>query len=666
MAKAKAIATSNGKVDSATMEKFLTAKEHIDYKTNAAGAKIWYELDGAGIQDTRLTKATADEVLKINFGLTINEYVAAKEQWIEEEVAKSSAGAVEEDEAATETESANVEYLIDVDYLDDLDELVDEHESVIMTRAYIYGTQATFHHNTMQAALEYAKEKVAKGVTVEVGRYYFKEHRFEVIQTPEEETPKFEVGKTYYIGDYTLKVEARTEKMLTGTTVEGTRKYHIFDTFRGELVYVDIDGERENIWAAHEAKAAELNVEDYAVTVEAQNYAVLAEEHNAGNFSTDINGEYITFKNWSIVRIDAARKLKLMFNRTSTGAKKFYSVALKANGCHISAGSWRQISANTVANIYVARELAKEQAATFSNFFKGKYVPHRNIQLFFSLVYADKSAHDFTATFDRTDQKNEFLAEFKKVAGDTPCHVYVTYHNTTREWIIPEFKSEVGDNGNVDFDPALASKHRTNGNNPVEETKPTFEEQVAELQAKVDAGELHKIEIGCLYSKYAETLTAKFHNDIKPLPLEYLIEHRLPAVMIITKQNGKRVRIGRSALAKYFVSGNFSEFRIMKEGYSVLGTYDTPAQVETVINMLKAAIERDETEFTFPTVEELTTTPDNDTPDKLSDSLIRAITQGYVKAQECLKVNDIKGALNELALIKIANDAHHELLKEAC
>lgn len=75
----------------------------------------------------------------------------------------------------------------------------------------------------------------------------------------EPDEPKFQTGKSYYIKDgdsyYILKVEARTDKMLTGTTPHGTCKYHIHDTFKGEYIRThlyDDCGNREMIWAANE------------------------------------------------------------------------------------------------------------------------------------------------------------------------------------------------------------------------------------------------------------------------------------------------------------------------------------------------------------------------------------------------------------------------------
>lgn len=92
----------------------------------------------------------------------------------------------------------------------------------------------------------------------------------------EPDEPKFETGKTYYIKDgdsyYTLKVDARTDKMLTGTTPHGTCKYHIHDTFRGEYIRThlyDDCGNREMIWAANEY----INKEETQTTKQAEFYA---------------------------------------------------------------------------------------------------------------------------------------------------------------------------------------------------------------------------------------------------------------------------------------------------------------------------------------------------------------------------------------------------------
>lgn len=78
--------------------------------------------------------------------------------------------------------------------------------------------------------------------------------------------------------------------------------------------------------------------------------------------------------------------------------------------------------------------------------------------------------------------------------------------------------------------------------------------------------------------------------------------------MEVTFQDGRKLRtcFGNARVRSTDTRGG--KFLITNFG-DLYGRYDTPAQVETVINMLKAAITRGDKEFKFPTVDELTTPP---------------------------------------------------------
>ena len=77
----------------------------------------------------------------------------------------------------------------------------------------------------------------------------------------EPEVAKFEVGKTYFVildgQTITAKVEDRTAKMLTATTNEGTRKYHIHETIDAE--HINLNGEGLMIWAQCEFTTQNVN-----------------------------------------------------------------------------------------------------------------------------------------------------------------------------------------------------------------------------------------------------------------------------------------------------------------------------------------------------------------------------------------------------------------------
>lgn len=241
---------------------------------------------------------------------------------------------------------------------------------------------------------------------------------------------KFQVGETYFVLDngnpFTLKVEARTEKMLTGTTVEGTRKYHIHATIRGELVNVKLNDEPVQIWACntfdkyiqYAANNTEPNADDYAVTalVPVEFYAKheikldtakldaqIAREQ--GNYSTTINGEFVTFKNFSIVRIDAQSKLNMTYHHDSKN--KIFRL-----------GGHKIATAKIAAN-YVLKEQANEQGKSFHAFFDNVNQTGNFFDVVSIVTYADGVDHNFCKSFDTlpqaTDHINQILANFPDI-----------------------------------------------------------------------------------------------------------------------------------------------------------------------------------------------------------------------------------------------------------
>lgn len=103
----------------------------------------------------------------------------------------------------------------------------------------------------------------------------------------------------------------------------------------------------------------------------------------------------------------------------------------------------------------------------------------------------------------------------------------------------------------------------------------------------------------------------------------------------------------------------------VRDYYSTLGTYDTPAQVETVINQLKAAITRGDKEFTFPTVDDLNQPTENPSVENLKDSLGRAMAIAHQKFHEYEREDNQDGMRLEIELYSICADAINQLKEVA-
>ena len=141
----------------------------------------------------------------------------------------------------------------------------------------------------------------------------------------------------------------------------------------------------------------------------------------------------------------------------------------------------------------------------------------------------------------------------------------------------------------------------------------------------------------------------------------------------ITTQNGYEI----SAFSFFALRiSNAGEAWEINSGFLTYGKYDNIAQVTDVINQLKDAIKRGDTEFKFPTVEELikppevkTTESDNlahtetkkDFRDRYTDSLIRAMKINLEKFQEFCRVKNLVEAQNEMKLYTICSRAMSKL-----
>lgn len=179
-------------------------------------------------------------------------------------------------------------------------------------------------------------------------------------------------------------------------------------------------------------------------------------------------------------------------------------------------------------------------------------------------------------------------------------------------------------------------------------------EVAKELERKAIAAEDVRFKAKCAYLNFlsdkAEELTAElitpeiFHSD----------------AMVIIKQSGQELKL--STLFALRISNHGKGWEIAK-GMVLFGRYDTPAQVEQVIAMLKAAIERGDTEFTFPTIEQLNTPKIPPVKADIRDSLARAMEIALLKTQDFCREHNLKAAQDELGRYNICSAAMRELRK---
>ena len=230
----------------------------------------------------------------------------------------------------------------------------------------------------------------------------------------------------------------------------------------------------ERIW---EELKLDFILEDYAVTPDAQDVAVDAEieaangasstalvpvsfyqkhdiitqELTTGNCSITINDEYVTFRNFSIVSINADRKLGMGYRRTFFGNKKiFYTVTLDPHTNLRFLGPEKPIAVKKIADIYLVKEHAAAQDKFFTAFFK----PYQNrpigeFTINVILTYADGREHHFYGCFDQYRLAQKFIADVKKFVGNVPCQFFTKTRNHSRDtqltWNDPHNYDTVGD-----------------------------------------------------------------------------------------------------------------------------------------------------------------------------------------------------------------------------
>ena len=157
-----------------------------------------------------------------------------------------------------------------------------------------------------------------------------------------------------------------------------------------------------------------------------------------------------------------------------------------------------------------------------------------------------------------------------------------------------------GDTDNFDTQVADALKARNVAKTILDEKDAIVAKVKAEMRQACDVYEATKANIRKLYKRKAAELTAKIK-----VPERF---------MKVIKQNGTDDFIRKDLFVYaheiynrdkhvdeyFFAIGKYDECESKR-----FATYETPAQVERVIHRLKAAIERGDEEFTFPTVKEL-------------------------------------------------------------
>ena len=214
--------------------------------------------------------------------------------------------------------------------------------------------------------------------------------------------------------------------------------------------------------------------------------------------------------------------------------------------------------------------------------------------------------------------------------------------------------------GNVYLDPVAAKCNELKAN--YDAAKVATDNADAELfKAREIAEEKRKKAIAAADAKFKAKCA--YHDFLREtaeqLTAKLLTDDVLRAKLLITSQRGTEFEHEKSLFALRVKDGYKTNFEIAI-GYLVLAEYETPAQVEKVIDLLKTAINRGEKEFKFPTIDELNAPPPK--KNSIPDSLTRAMEIALEECQKYCHEHNLPAAQNELELFKICSEAlenHH-------
>ena len=216
---------------------------------------------------------------------------------------------------------------------------------------------------------------------------------------------------------------------------------------------------------------------------------------------------------------------------------------------------------------------------------------------------------------------------------------------------------------------------------PVDTDKPVdgFSTKLAELQTKRDAAqaallkaqEEHEVAENSLKNFLTDT-AADLTTKLQTIKFDYRIKLIKKSCWTFSTTNFDDVYI------RAYRGGCGVKFHFEDWTGRTLAKYDTPAQVDKVIDMLREAIERGDTKFKFPTVDELNQPPidtDLERKIKIEDSLRRAMEIATAEQERFLRLaatsynkgtrkDCLREADNELKLYNICWQATNELWSE--
>ena len=428
-----------------------------------------------------------------------------------------------------------------------------------------------------------------------------------------------------------------------------------------------------------------INPDDYAVTTDAQQIAIDAEiiaaQHAAGNFSISINGELVTFKNHSIVEINAACKLGILFTRDKYGKPLFFSgVKNIGSGNYLVHGSRRRIAASKIAELYAAKELSNQLQEKIVPFVKPyQSRPTGEFSVWVILTYPDGSEHHFRGEFDQFLLAKKFTADMKALVGDIPCQFITKTKDHSNDpkpvWVDPHVYEIVGSLDHV------RSYHVIHIEDDFSRTLDKLNDhyKAASVAHKLASEEVERALNALQLAEQAEQvandnrlhalqqISNLGHSKAKLLNVSLLSKDIFLAKgLLIINQRGD---ISNGVLSQIWISFNLADQKFHITGrWDTFAIYDKPAQVEIAIRLLKLAIKNGAAEFAFPTVVQLSQPPELqgavDTPvtNDLPDSLARAMQFALENVQTACANHDFDTVKSELSLYQICANA----LPDAC
>ena len=288
--------------------------------------------------------------------------------------------------------------------------------------------------NTLDSSmLEYKAELQAEVDTLKVEYAAIIENNPDIFNKENEaETPEEAEAATVEVEEYAVSTEA--QEAATEAEIE------LAQAQTAPTVEVETDGSEEDgdIEIPAVIPTDEDDTEDELI--DPPNEFLL--ERIKGNYTATINDEYVHFENHSIIYIDAQSKLGYTFSRYR-GKKEFRDCT--------DPMKHRIISARKIIELYMLDQEAEKQNIIFTDFLNAHKQNRKGFfKAWVTVTFANNRSHNATAYFDNFNEAKAYVDEAKKIFAGMKMDAIIRHDCTSVYYKLDETGTETYDLPNAD------------------------------------------------------------------------------------------------------------------------------------------------------------------------------------------------------------------------